>query len=72
MHGHLNVKFDSFGSNLDKEFLSVGYGREVCMFVCLMYMYVAVQYNSTERDFERPVLISAQLLVFRKYSLRVK
>jgi len=42
------------------------------MFVCLMYMYVAVQYNSTEREFARPVLISVQLLVFRNYSVRVK
>jgi len=60
-----------FFSNLDKEFVSVSYGGEVCVFVCLMCMYVAVQYNSTEREFERPILISVQLLVFRKYSLRV-
>jgi hypothetical protein len=25
------------------------FGTEVCMFVCLMYMYVAVWYNSTDR-----------------------
>jgi len=64
MHGHLYVKFDCFDSNLDKEFVLVRYGGEVCMFVCLMCMYVAVEYNSTEREFKRPILISVQLLCF--------
>jgi hypothetical protein len=50
----------------------VSNGREVCMFVCLMYMYLSVQCNSTDRAFVLPVLISFQLLVFRKYCLRMK